>query len=70
MFIVVIRIKMLSECKCFGREEYRYSEKKYTKAFEYRPQAAIFRMSCSTSDPRHLVSGVSPEPLTFHTSAP
>ena len=64
MFLVVIRIKMLSECKCFGREEYRYS------AFEYRPQAAIFRMSCSTSDPRHLVSGVSPEPLTFHTSAP
>ena len=44
--------------------------KKYTKAFEYPPQAAISRMSCSTSDPRHLSSGVSPEPLTFNTSAP
>ena len=31
MFIVVIRIKMLSECKCFGREEYRYSEKNTQK---------------------------------------
>ena len=43
---------------------------KYTKAFDYPPQAAISRMSCSTSDPRHLSSGVSPKSLTFNTSAP
>ena len=43
---------------------------KYTKAFDYPPQAAISRMSCSTFDPRHLSSGVSPKSLTFNTSAP
>ena len=55
--------------RCLRSEVYRHL-KKIHKTFEYPPQAAIFRTSGSTFDPRHLSSGVFPESLAFNTSAP
>ena len=73
MFLATVKFcvtRIKSENPLYYNVERCTDIEKYTKAFDYPPQAAISRMSCSTSDPRHLSSGVSPKSLTFNTTAP